>query len=179
VPDNAGATVPDQIVLERDLELRGRSHEIWIRRGLFALLPLVSVLALLDVFGQHPSDSQVSSAAATLTLHAPSKVRGGLLFEARFTVEAHRDLENAVLLLDRGWFEGMTANTIEPAPTDEKSVDGDPALVLGPIAAGRSHVLYMQFQVNPTSVGRRAQTVRLLDGDRLLLTLPRRLTVFP
>ena len=179
MPDNAGVTVPDQIVLERDLELQGRGREIWIRRALFALLPLVSALALLDVFGQRPSDSQVSSATASLTLHAPSAVRGGLLYEARFTVEAHRDLDNAVLLLDRGWFEGMTANTIEPAPAEERSVDGDPALVLGPIAAGRSHVLFMQFQVNPTSVGRRAQTVRLLDGDRLLLTLPRRLTVLP
>jgi hypothetical protein len=171
--------VPDQIVLERDLELSGRGHELWIRRGLFALVPLVSLLALLNLFGQRPTDSQASAAAATLKLHAPQRVRSGLLYQARFTIEAHRDVRNAVLVLDPGWFEGMTVNTIEPSPAEERSVDGDTALGLGPIAAGRSHVLYMQFQINPTNVGRRSQAVRLLDGKTPLLTLERSITVFP
>jgi hypothetical protein len=39
------ADVPDTIVLKRDRDLEGRKHEIWIRRGLFALLPLLSLVA--------------------------------------------------------------------------------------------------------------------------------------
>ena len=171
--------VPDAIVLSRDRELEGRDCELWIRRGLFAAAPLITVLALLNVFGQKPQDSSVTASSATLRLHAPERVRSGLLYEARFTVEAASRLRNAVLVLAPGWFEGMTANTIEPSPEAEHSVDGETAFELGPIEAGGSHVLYMQFQINPTNVGRRSQTVRLLDGTRPVLTLRRTITVFP
>jgi len=170
---------PDAIVLSRDRELEGRDRELWIRRGLFALAPLVTILALLNVFGQKPQDSNVTASSATLRLHAPERVRSGLLYEARFTVEATSRLRNAVLVLAPGWFEGMTVNTIEPSPVAERSVNGETVLELGPVEAGGSHVLYMQFQINPTSVGRRSQTVELLDGTRPLLTLPRTVTVFP
>jgi hypothetical protein len=100
LPDRPSVTVPDQIVLERDLELAGRRRELWIRRSLFALLPLVSLLALLNLFGQRPTDSQASTDAATLKLYAPEHVRSGLLYQARFPVEAHRDVRKAVLVLD-------------------------------------------------------------------------------
>jgi hypothetical protein len=40
-------------------------------------------------------------------------------------------------------------------------------------------VLYIQSQVNPTNVGRRSQDVSLYDGERLLATIHRRVTVFP
>jgi len=170
---------PDRIVVGRDRDLEGRDRELYVRRGLFLLAPLVALLALLNVFGQRPQDGQASGSGATLSLHAPARVRSGLLYQARFTVEARRTLRNPVLLLAPGWFESMTINTIEPAPESERSVDGDTALDLGRIEAGESHVLYMQFQINPTNVGRRSQRVQLLDGERVLVTLPRTVTVFP
>jgi hypothetical protein len=37
----------------------------------------------------------------------------------------------------------------------------------------------MQFQVNPTNVGRRSQAVRLYDGKQLLATIHRQVTIFP
>jgi hypothetical protein len=37
----------------------------------------------------------------------------------------------------------------------------------------------LQTQVNPTTVGRRPQTVQLYDGDREILELPRSITIFP
>jgi len=173
------AGTPDRILVGRDRDLEGRDRELYVRRGLFLLAPLVAVLALLNVFGQRPQDGQASGPGASLSVHAPARVRSGLLYQARFTVEARRTLRNAVLLLAPGWFESMTVNSIEPSPDSERSVDGDTALGLGRIEAGRSRVLYMQFQINPTNVGRRSQRVRLLDGERLLVTLPRTITVFP
>lgn len=173
------SVVPDQVDLARDRDLVGRDRELWARRGLFLVAPLIAILALLNVFGQRPQDSASSTNGATLTVRAPERVRSGLLYQARFTVEARRTLRNAVLLLAPGWFEGMTVNTIEPAPRSERSVDGETALDLGRIEAGRSHVLYMQFQINPTNVGRRSQDVRLLDGTRPVLSIPRTVTVFP
>jgi hypothetical protein len=55
----------------------------------------------------------------------------------------------------------MTVNTVEPAPVSEHSLDGDTGFESGPVRAGDSLVLYMHFQVNPTHVGHRSQTVRL------------------
>jgi hypothetical protein len=173
------ADIPDLIVLRRHRDLEGRSRDIWVRRGLFALVVVVPLLALANVFGQRPQTSRAVGPAATVDVRAPARVRSGLLFEARFTVHARRDIENAVLVLGSGWFEGMTANTVEPSPQQETSVDGRPAFSLGPIGAGSEHVLYMQFQVNPTNVGRRERTVQLFDGDTQLAAWKQTLTVFP
>ena len=176
---SAASTSPDGIVPSRDRDLAGRRADIWVRRTLFAALPLVAVLALLDVFGQRPQVSEAAAPAATLEVFAPSRLRSGVLFEARFTVHARRELRDAALVLDQGWFEGMTVNSLAPSPGEETSTDGRPTLHLGRIAAGRSHVLYVYFQINPTTVGRRAQTTRLLDGKQLVATVHRRATVFP
>jgi hypothetical protein len=173
------ADIPDTIVLKRDRDLVGREWEIWLRRGLFALLPVLAVLALVNLFGQRPGSATASSGAARLKLYAPARVRSGLLFEARFRVTARRDLQKATLVLDPGWAEGMTINTIEPAPTNEASRDGRLSFELGHIPAGQSYLLFVQFQVNPTNVGRRKQTVELYDGDTRLLRLGHTITVFP
>jgi hypothetical protein len=68
---------------------------------------------------------------------------------------------------------------MEPSPTSETSQDGQLGLDLGPIAAGQTYVLFIDYQVNPTNVGRQDQTVTLYDGDQALVTLHRTLTVFP
>ena len=99
-------------------------------------------------------------------------MRSGLLFEARFRVTARQDLAKATLVLDPGWLEGMQANTIEPSPIGEGSEDGKLVLQLGHVAAGHSFLLFMQFQVDPTNVGRRSQGVALYDGQRRLVSAP-------
>jgi hypothetical protein len=173
------AQVPDTIVLKRDRDLAGRQNEIWVRRVLFALLCVVPVLALLNLFGQHPGTATAAGPRARLEVYAPARVRGGLLFEARFHVTALRDLDRATLVLDPGWLEGMTVNTIEPSPTNESSLDGSLSLGLGHIPRGQSYLLFIQFQVNPINVGHRSQTVQLYDGNRKLLELHRTITIFP
>ena len=173
------ADIPDTIVLKRDRDLAGRGWELWLRRGLFALLPVLVVLALVNLFGQRPGSATASSGAAKLKLYAPARVRSGVLFEARFHVTARRDLEKATLVLNPGWAEGMTINTIEPAPVNEASRHGWLSLELGHIPAGQSYLLFIQFQVNPINVGHRKQTVELYDGDTRLLRLGRTITIFP
>jgi hypothetical protein len=173
------AQIPDTIVLKRDRDLVGRQNEMWVRRGLFALLCVVPVLALLNLFGQRPNGSDVAAAAGRLQVYAPTRVRGGLLFEARFHVTAEREIKKAILVLSPGWLEGMTLNTIEPAPTNEGSANGSLSLELGHIPQGKSYLLFIQFQVNPTNVGHRHQTVQLYDGKQKLLELHRTITVFP
>jgi len=170
---------PDTIVLKRDRDLSGRRHEIWVRRGLFALVCVIPLLALLNVFGQRPDTESSQAGAATLQIYAPTRVRSGVLFEARFRVTAIREMKQATLRLDPGWAEGMTINTIEPAPVGEGSDNGRLVFELGHVPAGRSYVLFMQVQVNPTNAGRHAQDVELDDGDTKLLAIDRTITVYP
>jgi hypothetical protein len=173
------ADIPDGIVVKRDRDLAGRRNEIWVRRGLFSLLPLVSLLALLNLFGQHPQTTQKTAPAATLKLFAPSRVRSGVIWQARFRITARDELKNATLVLGPGWLESMTLNTIEPSPLSEGSDNGNLVLELGHIPAGKSHLLFLQFQTNPTNAGRRSVPVSLRDGDQEILSVDRTITVFP
>ncbi|HEX3236908.1 MAG TPA: hypothetical protein VHQ99_00735 [Gaiellaceae bacterium] len=171
--------IPDAIVLRRDRDLESRQNHIWVRRGLFALICVVPVLALANLFGQHPQTSSGAVAAARFSVSAPSRVRGGLLYQARFRIDAKERIAQAELVLDRGWIDGLTINTMEPSPTSETSQNGKLALDLGPIPRGQSYVLFVDFQVNPTTVGRQDQGVTLYDGNRPLVSLHRTLTIFP
>lgn len=171
--------MPDSLVLKRDRDLEGRGWEIWVRRGLFALVCAVPLVALFNVFGQRPDSKTLVAPAASLKVYAPSHLRGGLLYEARFHITAREELKEATLVLGSGWLEGMTLNTIEPSPVSEASNNGRLSLELGHIPAGESYVLYVQFQVNPTNVGRRPAGARLYDGQQFLLRLDRTVTVWP
>ena len=173
------ADIPEGIVLRSDRDLAGRRNDVWIRRSLLALVGVVPLLALLNLFGQHPETLKASTPTASLSVFAPSSVRGGLLFEARFHIVAHRELKNAILILDSGWLEGMQVNTIEPSPVNEASKDGKLEFTLGHIPAGHSFILFIQFQVDPTNVGHRTAGAELWDGNSRLLHIPRAVTVYP
>jgi hypothetical protein len=171
--------IPERIVLDRHLHLRGPGFNRGVRRLILGLVGILLLLGLANVFGQHPTSHSGDSNAASLDVSVPDHVRGGLLYQARFTITAHTDVRNALLQLSPGWNEGMQINTIEPGPLAEASRDGDMLFRLGHIPAGQIHRLFMQFQVDPTNVGRRRADVTLYDGARKLVTIHRTVTVFP
>jgi len=146
---------------------------------LLGLIALVLVLALFDVFGQETSTTRAEAGAATLSVSAPGAVRGGLLFQARITTEVHTDLRDATLVLNQAWLDGLTVNTIEPSPLNEASRDGNLAFDLGHLPAGSKHVLYLDYQVNPTTVGSRTLRLELQDGETPVTSLERTLRIFP
>jgi hypothetical protein len=172
------ADIPDQLVLKVARDREGK-RDVTARRIALAALVVVLALGLLNVFGQRPATTVADADAATLEVYAPERVRGGLFYEARFTIEAREEVEQATLVLDPGWAEGITINTVAPGPIGEASRDGRLAFELGRIPAGQKHVLFLQLQVNPTNVGHRAQDVELYDGDELLATVNRTITVWP
>lgn len=165
--------------MKRHRDLAGRTWKIWARRGLLTLLAAVCALGLLGVFGQTTHSSSAATDQAELTVQAPTRVRGGLLFQARFTVYARQELKDAQLVLSQGWANGITINTIEPGPLGEASRDGRLSFDLGHVPQGKSFVLYLDFQVNPTTTGRRNQDVELDDGADRVLTVHRTMLVFP
>jgi hypothetical protein len=172
------AEPPDFLTLRRNRDQAG-AREVQIRRFLVALVTVICLAALLNVFGQRPETSKAAVAAASLKVYAANKVRGGLYYEARFTVTARRDLKNATLVLESGWAEGITINTVEPSPVGEASRDGNLVFELGHVKAGTSHILFLQLQVNPTTIGHRSQDVALYDGDKFLTSVDRSVTVYP
>ena len=175
----AVASAPDQLTLARHRDLEGREHRPWVRWTLLSVLSLFLLLGLLNVFGQRPQTDTASADGVELEVYSPTKLRGGLFFMSRFTVRAEREIKAATLVLDPGWLEGITLNTVEPAPVGEANRDGRLAFDLGRIPAGTKHVFFLHFQVNPTNVGRRPQDVELTDGEQSLLRLDRTVTVFP
>jgi hypothetical protein len=173
------AEAPDGLTLRTNRDLVGLENRPWTRRVLLCVLSVPILLGLLNVFGQRPSTTKAAVEAASLTIYAPERVRGGLYYEARFHIQAHEELKDARLVLNSNWIEGLTINTIEPSPIGAASRNGDLSYDLGHIPAGESYVLYVQEQVNPTNVGHRTQTTELWDGDTHLLTIDRPLTVWP
>jgi hypothetical protein len=170
---------PDTIDLKRDRDLEGRQSHPWIRRTLLALVAIPLVLALANVFGQRPETTRARGGGATLAVHAPVHARGGLLYTASYRVSARSDLRKATLVLDPGWVSGMQVNSLNPQPLSEGSDDGKLVLVLGHVPAGHAYVQFIEFQVNPTTVGTRRQNVELFDGPNRLAVARRTLTVYP
>jgi hypothetical protein len=153
--------------------------ELILRRSFFALILIMVLLGLLNVFGQRPTNTLAASSAADLHVFAPTRLRGGLYYEGRLTIDAKQEIEKATIVLDSGWTEQMQINTVEPAPVGESSRDGKLTLDFGHIPAGQKLVAWLQFQVNPTNVGHRSQDVALYDDTKLLAEADRNVTIFP
>ena len=128
---------PEGLTLERHRDLAGRERRPIVREVLLGFLCAILLLGLLNVFGQVNTVDVAEGSDARFEVSAPTKLRGGLFFQARYRIEAVREIEQATLVLDSGWLEGITLNTVEPAPIGEASRDGDIALELGRIPPRR------------------------------------------
>ena len=172
------AHTPDCIDLERHRDDR-HLVERATRWAVVALLTAMVVAALVNVFGQRHVVLVAESDVASLRVSAPGALRSGLLFQGRFQVEARAPLRRPTLVLAQGWWDAMSVNSVEPQPIRSWSRGGRVAMEFGPVAAGRTFTVYVYLQANPTTAGRRDQSVELRDGDRTLATIDRTVNVFP
>ncbi|HKT82602.1 MAG TPA: hypothetical protein VJQ84_02065 [Solirubrobacterales bacterium] len=143
------------------------------------VLGLIVVAALLGVFGQESTTTVAAGRRATLSVEAPPHLRGGLLFQVRFEIHAKQALAHPKLLLSPGWLESMTLNTVAPTPPSESSSEAGLAMTFDPMSAGQTLIVWTEWQVNPTNVGRRGEDVTLFDGPTEIVSAERTLTVFP
>jgi hypothetical protein len=146
---------------------------------LLLAITALPVLALIGIFGQRTDTTSVNGGAATLELSGPSRIRGGLYLQTRITVRAHQQLSKPTLVLDRGFLNGLTVNTIEPQASQELNRNGSLVLQYNGIQAGNRLTVWVEYQVNPTTVGGRTQTLELDDGDTKVATIARHFTSFP
>jgi hypothetical protein len=158
---------------------RGERTGLVARRVLMTLFALVALLALLDRFGQKPTSSLAAAPRARLEVTAPSTLRGGLFFQSRIEIHALDRIAHPRLVLDEGWLEGMQVNSIEPSPGDEESRDGRLSLAYTTLEKGDVLKVWLQFEVNPTNVGRRSYDLELDDDMTPVARISRELTVLP
>lgn len=171
--------IPDGIDVERYRDLSGRGRNPWVRRVLLCLIAVLPLLALLNVFGQHPTTTSASVPAASVDVTAPARLRSGLIFQVRVQITAHRNIKELELVFDRGWWESMSVNSTVPEPSEASSSDGRVVFDYGPLGAGHTHVSWIYFQVNPTNVGERQENIDVTDGNEELVRIKRSLTIFP
>jgi hypothetical protein len=171
--------VPDGLDEARHVGLGGRGAHPLVRRGLLLLLALLVVAALLDLFGQHPTTSKAAAPFATLEVQSPHTLRGGLIFQTRLTVHARTTIRHPTLVLQHGWFESMSVNSIVPDPVQQSTVDGNVRLVYPTLLAGHSATTWIYFQVNPTNIARRSENVVLEGGRGQRIVVHRSVVVLP
>ncbi len=172
--------LPAEIDLDRHRDFDGRRAGQWLRRGFITLLFLFVLAALANVFGQAAATDTASGAGGTLSVKAPSRVRGGLTYQGEFAIHAIKALGAPTLVLDRGWVDQTTLNTVQPEPAGSiTDAAGDLKLRFSPLAPGQSLVVYIQFQANPINVGSHDASVALDDGARPIASISRTQFDFP
>jgi hypothetical protein len=144
------------------------------------LLVLFVVLAAGNAFGQRPSSHTSVSPGATLTVRTPAHLRGGLIFQTRVDITAHRNIATPTVTLSGGWFDGMTLNSVQPGPAKQASAGQGAAFTYPPLAAGRTMTVWFEWSVNPTNLAwRRPAVTDVTDGSRTLVAQHSTVTVFP
>ena len=171
--------LPEGLSGSEHRDLRGRGHEPWIRRAVLAALVALCAIALAGAFGQRATTTAAGGPAASLSVEAPDRLRGGLLAQGRIDVRAHRRIAQPRLVLERGWLDGITINTISPEAAAQGDDRGRLVLAYDELPAGESLTLWIEVQVNPTALGAMPQDVELRDGDLTLARVERELVVFP
>jgi len=151
----------------------------WVRPVLLLVPLTLVVLALLNVFGQRMTTTTARAPAATLAVSAPTHARSGVIYAARFRIDATTDLKNATLVLDPGWADGYTVNGEAPQPLTQGSSDGRLDFGFGHVPRGSHLTFWLSLEVNPTTVGHHAQWVRLYDGTHFITAVRRSVFVFP
>ena len=152
---------------------------LWVRRAILTVLGVLVVLALLNRYGQRPAESIARGPAATMRLSAPAHVRGGLFFESRLDIRAAQALDHPRIVLEDGWLEGMQVNSIEPAPVGETTREGRVVLSYDALKPGDVLRVWLEFEVNPTNVGRRSYAVELDDAERPVARVAPTITALP
>jgi hypothetical protein len=151
----------------------------WPRRLVILLMGAFCVLALLNTFGQVATVNRAEGPVASLTVDSPVRLRGGLIFTSVITLVTHQPVQDAKVVLSRGWFDGMTLNAAAPQSSQEASNAQGGVFDYGQLDAGATMPIWISWQTNPTTVGGRDEDVEVFDGSKPLVTVHRSVVVFP
>jgi hypothetical protein len=181
--------VPQQLTTEFDLarvrDLAGRATHVWYRRAVLAAMLAFVLVALFEGFGQGAHVRTASGPGAVVSVHIPHTVRGGLLVPVQIQVRAKQKLVSPQIVLGAGFARGAQVNTLEPSPTSETSRTAAPG-ELGPLALtyptlepGDQLTIYLQLQIDPTTIGKQDTSVSVEAANARPVRAPGTFTVLP
>lgn len=136
------------------------------------------LIALLGVAGVEETRTEETD-VATVSWHAPARIRNGEFLEMRLQVDAHERVDELVVGVEASLWEDFTINTFLPAATEEASEGGELLFTFGPIESGTSFLLKIDGQINPDMLWRNEGTVTVYDGDVVIVDLPVVMEVLP
>jgi hypothetical protein len=153
-----------RIDLERMRDLRGRHRHPWIRRAMLTAMLAGVAIAAAGAIGQPTRTVVAAGGGARLEVEVPDVLRGGLMWRTRISLATDLDIAHPRLILGPGFVHGMQLNTVEPSPQSEASRGPRIVLSYPALKAGDELVVYLQLQVNPTTVGRQDMSVEFDDA---------------
>jgi hypothetical protein len=171
--------LPQGIDLPRHRDFEGKRPGQFLRHAFLLLIVVFVAAALLNAFGARPSTSEAGAAAATLKVTAPERVRGGLLYQARIEIHALQPIGAPTLVLDKGWIEETTINTVQPEPAETTTDPGHLKIRYPPLQPGRSLAVFISLQANPNDVGTHNADLALYDADEEIASIDRTQVNFP
>ena len=160
-------------------DLRGRFRHPWIRRTLLTVMAAGVAIAATGAIGQPTKTVVADGGGARLEVQVPGVLRGGLMWRARIAVTTDLDIEHPRIILGPGFVEGMQLNTLEPSPESEASRGPRVVLSYPALRAGDELVVYLQLQVNPTTVGKQDMSVELDDETEQIARVAHTTRVLP
>ena len=150
----------------------------YTRPTALVVLALVMAAALAGLAGVEETLTE-EAGVATVTWHAPARIRNGEFFEMRLEVAAHEPIGELVVGVDAGLWEDFTINTFFPAAAEEASEGGELLFTFGPLEAGATFLMKVDAQINPDMLWRNEGTVTVYDGERAIVELPIVMEVLP
>jgi hypothetical protein len=171
--------LPQGIDLPRHRDFKGKAAGQWLRHAFLLLLTIFVVAALLNVFGAGPQTEEATAPAGTLKVTSPERVRGGLLYQARIEIHANEAIGAPTLVLDKGWIEETTINTLQPEPAQTTSDPKHLKLRYPPLPPGRTLSVFISLQANPNDVGTHNADVALYDAGEEITSINRTQVNFP
>ncbi|VWX62634.1 conserved hypothetical protein [Burkholderiales bacterium 8X] len=146
-----------------------------------SLLVLTAIVSLgaSGLLGHPKPHLTTQDGEARLSVEMPSIIRTGDFYETRFKVLAKQDIGELQIEVPASLWREVTVNSMLPAPESETFDDGRFRFTFKSLDAGKEFVFKVASQLNPRLHGKLEGTVRVLDGERLLVESDRSMRVLP
>lgn len=172
-----GIRRPDGIEHRHIHEARGTRLHAW-PSGL-VLFGVLIVLAALGILGDREIIA-TRGEGARLSIEGPSRIRSGEYFEMLFTIEAEREIRDAVLAVGQDVWHDVTINTMIPQPTEEDFEEGSFRFHFGALPPGSRLVVKVDGQINPRyPPGTNRGEIAVVDGASTLTRVAYSMEVLP
>ena len=149
----------------------------WVRAVLLGAFLAAGLAGLLG--GGQTTPVEARSAEAAMQVHLPTPIRNGMFVEWRIDVTARAPVSDAVIAVPARMWRDMTVNSLVPAASDEEYRDGEFRFHFGPLAPGQRLLFKIDGQINPPRLTTEGGAIRLLDGEREILSAPVTMKVLP